>query len=332
MSEVLKGKVAVVVGSGQGIGRAIAIGMAQEGASVVTNNRKPGGTGNAFITDDQLHSMKKDQCAWYETEMASICGDAEGTAAIIKKLGGDATPFYGDVTDFETAGKLIQTAVDTYGRVDILANIAGAFGISPIEDLTEEIWDRVTAVKPKGYFNTIRHAVPHMIKQRSGRIINTTSRAFNGDTIKHAEYCAANGGAYALTKAVAIELWQYGITCNAISPFAKTRASYELEGLAEVVDDGKVWVSGSGMKMLDITPGPEYIAPFTIYLASDAAAGITGAVFNLGGNGIGIYTEPVISKTLTKFDDKPWTQDELAAQVPRGLLQGYRNLGEYPLG
>jgi 3-oxoacyl-[acyl-carrier protein] reductase len=332
MSEVLKGKVAVVVGSGQGIGRAVAIGMAQEGAKVVTNNRKPGGTGKAFITDDQLHTMEKDRCAWYETEMANVCGDAEGTAAIIKKLGGEATPFYGDVTDFETAGRLIQTAIDTYGRIDILANIAGAFGISPIEELSEEVWDRVTAVKPKGYFNTIRHAVPHMIKQRSGRIINTTSRAFNGDTIKHAEYCAANGGSYSLTKAVAIELWQYGITCNAISPFAKTRASYELEGMAEAVEDGKVWVSGSGMKMLDITPGPEYIAPFTVYLASDAAASISGAVFNLGGNGIGMYSEPIIAKTLTKFDTKPWTQEELARQVPQGLLQGYKSMAANPFG
>lgn len=333
MGDSLKGKVAVVTGSGQGMGRAIAIGLVQEGARVVTNNRKPGGTGRAMITDETLGAMDKDRGDWYEKEMAAISGDAEGTAALIKSQGGEAVPFYGDVSDFKVAGEFVQTAIDSFGKIDIVANIGGAFGICPAEELTEEIWDRVTGVKPKGYFNVIRHALPHMIKQKWGRIINTTSRAFNGDVIKHAEYCAANGGVYALTKAIAIEMHEHGITSNAISPFAKTRASYELEALSEAAGDGKtVWVSGSGMKMLDITPGPEYIAPFVCYLASEAAANISGSIFNLAGNGIGMYSEPVIARNLTKFDDKPWTVEELTKQVPMGLLQGYRNPAANPFG
>lgn len=333
MAKLLEGKVAIVTGSGQGMGRAIAIGLSREGAKVVTNNRKPGGTGRAMITDKELSAIDKDRCDWYESEMASICGDAEGTAQIIKSEGGEAVPFYGDVSDFKVAAAFVQTAIDSFGKIDIIANIAGTFGICPAEELTEEIWDRVTGVKPKGYFNVIRHALPYMIKQKWGRIINTTSRAFMGDVIKHAEYCAANGGVYALTKAIAIEMHEHGITCNAISPFAKTRASYELEAMSEASADGKsVWVKGSGMKMLDFTPGPEYIAPFVCYLASDAAAGISGSVFNLGGNGIGMYSEPAIARNLTKFDDKPWTVEELIQQVPRGLLQGYRSPAEFPFG
>lgn len=325
MGDSLKGKTAIVVGSGQGIGRAIAIGMAREGARVVTNNRKPGSTGYAMVKDKHKEAIGKDQCKWLENEMDGIKGDAETTAQQIRDCGGEAVSFFGDVSDFKVAGQLIEAALDSFGKIDVLANIAGAFGICPLEELTEEMWDRVTSVKPKGYFNTIRHAIPHMIKQKSGRIINTASRAFNGDIIKHAEYCAANAGVYGLTKAVAIEMFEHGITCNAISPWAKTRASYELETLADGEKEGdRVWLSGKKMSLLDITPGPEFIAPFVCYLASDAASHISGSIFNLGGNSIGMYSEPVISHNLVKAGPEPWTVEELMQQVPRGLLQGYQ--------
>ena len=271
MGDSLKGKTAIVVGSGQGIGRAIAIMMAKEGAKVITNNRKPGSTGYAMVENRHKEAVGKDQSQWLDKEMDAMKGDAETTARQIRDMGGEAAAFFGDVSDFKVAGQLIEAALDTFGKIDILANIAGAFGICPIEELTEELWDSVTGVKPKGYFNTIRHAIPYMIKQKNGRIINAVSRAFNGDVIKHAEYCAANAGVYGLTKAVAIEVFEHGITCNAISPFAKTRASYELETLTDGEKDGKkVWVSGKGVSLLDMTPGPEFIAPFVCYLASDA--------------------------------------------------------------
>jgi len=326
MGDTLKGKVAVVTGSGQGVGRAVAIGLAKEGAKVVTNNRKPGGTGNAMMTSQHFKRMDAERSEWYQKEMEEIKGDAEGTAAIIKSMGGEAVPCYADASDFQAAARLIQTAIDNFGRIDILANIAGAFGICPVEEMTEELWDKVTRVKPKGYFNTIRHALPHMIKQKWGRIINTTSRAFNGDLIKHAEYCAANAGVVGLTKAVAIEMAEHNITCNAIGPFAKTRASYELEGLMEASnsDASDVWISGSAAKMLDFTPGPEYIAPFVCYLASDAAAEISGSIFNVAGNNIGMWADFEVAKTVTKFGKEPWTMEELTAGLPMSLFQGYR--------
>ncbi|OGN99241.1 MAG: hypothetical protein A2Y58_03070 [Chloroflexi bacterium RBG_13_51_52] len=339
MGNVLKGKVAVVTGSGQGIGRAIAIGLAQEGAKVVTNNRKRGSTGKAILTEKQMKSLDKKKGEWVESEMASISGDAETTAQTIKKMGWEAVAFFGDITDFDVAEKLIQTAVDSFGKIDILVNVAGAFGFSPIEKMTEELWDKVTLIKPKGYFNTIRHAAPYMIKQKWGRIINCTSKAWNGDVIKHAEYCAANAGVVGLTKAVAIELWTKGITCNAFSPFAKTRASYELEAYTGVVSgedipfiiNRKVTSPRPAVSMLDITPGPEYIAPFVCYLASDAAEKISGSVFTLGGNTVSMYSEPVHSRNITKFDKKPWTVEELMQQAPRGLFIGYENIAENPM-
>jgi 3-oxoacyl-[acyl-carrier protein] reductase len=336
MSNVLKGKVAVVAGSGQGIGRGIAIGLAQEGAKVVTNNRKKGGTGNAILTDAQVRGLgqKKES---FKKDVSAESGDAETTAQAIREAGGEAVAFFGDISDFDVAGKLIHSAIDSFGRIDILVNVAGAFGFSPIEKMSEELFDKVTTVKPKGYFNTIRHAAPYMIKQKWGRIINCTSRAFLGDVIKHAEYCVANAGVVGLTRAVAIELREHGITCNAFSPFAKTRASYELDAYSEVVaeEDSPFVFKRTGspaMNMLRITPGPEYAAPFICYLASDAAANISGSVFSVGGNSIGLYSDPTIASNLTKFGEGPWTMEELMQQVPRGLLAGYKSLAANPFG
>jgi 3-oxoacyl-[acyl-carrier protein] reductase len=336
MGEILKGRVAVVVGSGQGIGRAIAIGLAGEGAKIVTNNRRPGSPGNAILSEAQVASLDEKKREWFIKETAAISGDAETTARIIREMGGEAVPFFGDICDYDAAAGLIQTAIDSFGKIDILVNVAGSFGFSPIEKMPEDLWDKVITVKIKGYFNCIRHALPHMIKQKWGRIINCTSKAFNGDVIKHSGYCVANAGVVGLTKAVAIEMRGYGITCNAFSPWAKTRASYELDTYAQLVDEAenpfiiKRLPGAPAMDMLKITPGPEYAAPFICYLASDAAADISGSVFSIGGNGIGLYSDPEIERNMTKFGEGPWTIDELIQQVPRGLLAGYQSPADNP--
>lgn len=206
-------------------------------------------------------------------------------------------------------------------------NVAGTFGFSPIWDITEETWDHVTNTKPKGYFNTIRHAVPHMMKQKWGRIINCTSRAFLGDVLKHAEYCAANAGVVGLTYAVAKELYGYGITCNAFSPYAKTRADYELKAFDLVSSaEESPWMDRKFSGPMDReAPGPEHIAPFVSYLASDAAARISGSVFSLAGNGIGLYSEPAIIRNLVKFDSQPWTIEELTKHAPFSLFMDYKS-------
>jgi 3-oxoacyl-[acyl-carrier protein] reductase len=316
MGDVLKGKVAVITGSGQGVGRAIALGMAGEGAKVVTNNRRPGSTGYVHLNDSILNLMSPKQREKLRKQSQEATGDAETTAEAIRKKGGEAVPFFGDISDFKLAKKLIETAVDSFGRIDILVNVAGTFGFSPIWEMSEELWDKVTLTKPKGYFNCIRHAVPFMMKQRWGRIINCTSRAFMGDVLKHAEYCAANAGVVGLTLAVAKELAQYGITCNAFAPWALTRAAFELAAYDEAVTEAESpWMDRKYSFPLERTPSPDDIAPLINYLASDEAANINGKIFNVGGPIISLYSEPEVAKTLVKYGGS-WTLDELRQQLP----------------
>jgi 3-oxoacyl-[acyl-carrier protein] reductase len=323
MGKNLEGKVAVITGSGQGIGRAIAMRMAEEGAKIVTNNRCRGSTGYAIMNDDLVSKLNEENREWLNKVMKEITGDAETTAKAIKETGGEAIPFFGDVSDFEVARQLIQAAVDGFGRVDILVNVVGTFRFSRIWEMSEETWDHVTLIKPKAHFNCIRHALPYMMEQKWGRIINCTSGAFAGIE-KHGNYATANAGVLGLTWSVAKEVYEYGITCNAFAPAARTRAAYELEAYRMVVPKEQDPFWGSGMSVIDASPPPEELAPFITYLATEEAAMISGSVFFVGGNGIDLFAQPETQKRIFKYGEK-WTVDELIEQVPRGLLRRYRS-------
>lgn len=315
MSANLKGKVAVVTGSGQGIGRAIALALAYEGASIVTNNRKKGSTGLTTYDESFAKTMTAE-----EKELAEkVNGDAETVAKEIINAGGKAVPFYGDVGDFEVAGKLIQTAVGNFGKIDILVNNAGTFRHAYPWEMTEAEWDHVTGNKPKSAFNTIRHALPFMMERKWGRIINCTSAAWLGQN-HHPNYSAANAGVVGLTRSVARDVFKYGITCNAYAPGALTRAVISLRILANRWDKtGKPLTTASAEEI----PTPEQLAPFIAYLASDAAANISGTVFAVRGGHIGRYSDPQEIATLEKKEGL-WTVDELIEKVPDALLKGYR--------
>jgi 3-oxoacyl-[acyl-carrier protein] reductase len=326
MGDILKGKTAVVTGSGQGIGRAIAIGLAGEGAKVVTNNRKPGGTGYAILKDAEVKQYSQKQKEYLAKEYAAAAGDAKTVADEIIARGGQAVPFFGDVTEFKTAGDLIRTAISNFQQIDIVVNVAGAFAFSPVWEMSEETWDHVASIKPKSYFNTTRQAVPYMMRQKWGRIINTTALAFLG-MVNHANYSAANAGVVGLTRAVAKELYPYGITCNAFSPYAMTRASYEVVALLkEKAGTGEFTPlpTAAADRFMNF-PDPESIAPLIVYLASDAAANVSGSVFHIKGGNIGLYSEPEIKKSIDKKQGW-WTVDELVAEMPKTVLEGYRSI------
>lgn len=314
MPDNLKGKVAVVTGSGQGIGRAIAIALAQEGAAVVTNNRKKGSTGLSVLDSAFVATMTKEE----KDLAAKLSGDAETVASEIIKMGGKAVPFYGDVGDFEVAGKLIQTAVNNFGKIDIVVNNAGTMGYSYSWEMTEKEWDHVNYNKPKSSFNTIRHALPLMMKQRWGRIINCTSTAWlGGDKHRLSHYAAANAGVVGLTRYVAREIFQYGVTCNAYAPGALTRATNNLSILINRQNPTGEFPTRAR------PPTPEQLAPFIAYLASDAAANINGTVFFVHGGHIGRFSDPQEISSLEK-NDGLWTVDELIERIPDALLKGYK--------
>ena len=325
MSKLLEGRVAVVTGSGQGIGRAIAIALAEQGAKVITNNRKPGSTGPSMVTEKQINSMPPDKQEWYRKGFTSESGDAATTAQTIRDMGGEATPVFCDISKIEDAKRLIQTTIDTYGQIDILCNVAGSFGFADIEDISPELWDTVNNIKPRGYFYTMKYAIPHMRKQKYGRIILCSSPAFTGGPLKHAEYVTANAGVVGLTRAAACELSADGITANCFAPGALTRASYELDA-ARLTYDSSILISGKSFMEADTTPGPEHIAPFIVYLASSKSARINGSTFFIVGNMIGMYANPVFEKMIKKDSKEPWNLDELFAKVEEELIPGYTSI------
>ena len=296
MGDRLKDRVAAVTGSGQGIGRAIAIALAGEGAKVVTNNRRPGTSG----------------------------GDAETAAKEIRDMGGQAVPFFGSVSEFDIAQKLIQTAVDNFGRLDIMVNNAGADAPKMVWNMTEEDWDRSVDSFLKGSFNCIRHAAGLMREQGWGRIINTTSTAWLG-TVGHCNYGAAKAGLVGLTRAVAREMGRYGVTCNAYAPTAGTRFTLSediVAGFKKRFEAGLM--TRERYEELTNPPSPETLAPFVVYLCTDEAANINGQVFDVTGGNIAIYSEPVKKKSIDKQEGL-WTLEELIEQVPGVLLEGYQN-------
>jgi 3-oxoacyl-[acyl-carrier protein] reductase len=296
MGDRLKDKVAVVTGSGQGIGKAVAVGLAMEGAKVVTNNRRPGASG----------------------------GDAGTVAEEIKAAGGQAVPFFGSISEFDGAQKLIQTAVDSFGRLDILVNNAGADAPRMVWNMTEEDWDRCLDSFLKGSFNCTRFACGLMREQRWGRIINTTSTAWLG-TVGHCNYGAAKAGLVGLTRAVAREMGRYGVTCNAYAPTAATRFTISddiVAGFKKRYEAGLM--TKERYEELTNPPKAETVTPFIVYLCTDEAADINGQTFDVTGGNIAIYSEPVKARSIQK-DKGLWTVEELIKQVPEVLLKEYKN-------
>ncbi|MBQ6585426.1 MAG: SDR family NAD(P)-dependent oxidoreductase, partial [Coriobacteriales bacterium] len=212
----LDGKVAIVTGSGQGIGRGIAIGLAREGAKVVTNNRKPGGFSS--LAYDPASMPEEDY-----KQMLALSGDAEATVALITSEGGEAVAAYGDVSKWEDAQAIVQKAIDTWGRVDIIVNNAAGMGTGGITQISDVDWDKMTVTKMKGAFNMMKAAVPYMIKQGYGRIFNGSSDAWVGLPGNDA-YSAGNAGIVGLTYAAAKELFRFGVTVNAYCPQGQSPA------------------------------------------------------------------------------------------------------------
>lgn len=311
MKQILEGKVAIVTGSGQGIGRCIALDMASLGAKVITNNRKPGSSINAFEHTDLDFTDEERE------ELLKFNGDAQTTADEIIAMGGEAYPVFGDVSNRENARKLVDTAMEKWGRVDIIVNNASSNWKGNIMDMDVEVWDTQINSKLSGTFYLMYYALPHMKEQGYGRIISSASDAFVGIN-DYAAYGAGNAGVVALSKAASKDLAGTGITVNSYTPLARTRSwynartSYRIQGISPDMIES---MAPEAMKRT-----AEGMVPFLSYLASDLASDITGNNFQLAADGvIGLWSDPEIVKIIKDGSDK-WTVEELEKRIKSELL------------
>lgn len=259
---LLDGKVAVVTGSGTGLGRAYAMGLAKAGAKVVVNARTASNVANVV------------------EEIRKMGGTAEGCAV--------------SVTSMEGAREIIQTAVDGFGRIDILVNNAGVTGWKLLVDMTEQDFDDVIATNLKGTFACTRHAVPHMMKQGWGRIINMSSGSILGQE-GATSYASSKGGVLNISLTWAVELAQYGITCNAIRTSAATRLNETRREQAK-----QAVLERHEQPPTDADLGfykPEEAAPLVVFLASDEADWINGQFICIDGPRLAICKHTHHAKT-----------------------------------
>ncbi|HVO26357.1 MAG TPA: SDR family NAD(P)-dependent oxidoreductase [Candidatus Margulisiibacteriota bacterium] len=293
MGNRLKDKVAVVTGAGRGIGRGIALLLAEEGAAVVVNDL--GGN-----VDGSGQSSTP----------------AEEVVAQITAKGGRAVANADSVASFAAAENIITTAVKAFGRIDILVNNAGILRDRMVFNLSEEDWDAVINVHLKGTFNCTRHAAVHMRQQKFGRIISMSSTSGLYGNSGQANYGAAKDGIAGLTRVVSRDLGKYGITVNAIAPAASTRM------IATVPQKAREIRQERGVSIAAPTPAtlpplrsdPEDVAPFAVYLATDAAADINGQTFMVRGGVVSLLNYPAPARTLTKLGR--WTPEEIASLFP----------------
>ena len=319
MAKKLEGKVAIVTGSGQGVGKGIAVGLAREGARLVINDLKP-------ASSDQSSNAIRNEAD--KQKYLSLKSDAEKTASEINSEGGEAIHHYANVCDQDAVKHMIDATMDAFGRVDIVVNNAAGLFAGPLLETSDSDWEYVTVAKMKGTFNVMRHAAPVMAKQKFGRFVNVSSYAWMG-LEGLAAYSAANAGVVGMTKAVAKELHRAGITANVICPEADSPGHVrEFSALKTKLSAMGVEIPEFKLKEIRDAHGPaENLAPFVAYLSTEEASYITGAVFAVtGGGNINYFTDSVMVKEGLSKSDGIWTVEELIKLTPEKLLKDYKSV------
>jgi NAD(P)-dependent dehydrogenase (short-subunit alcohol dehydrogenase family) len=257
---ICDGRVVIVTGAGRGLGREHALEFARQGAKVVVNDlgAELDGTGRST-------------------------GPAQEVVDQIVAGGGEAVVNGDDVADWDGSARLVQTAIDTFGSLDVLVNNAGFVRDRMVVSATEDEWDAVVRVHLKGHFCTARHATAYWREQTKAgadvdaRIVNTSSGAGLLGSVGQAAYGAAKAGIAALTLIEAAELGRYGVTANAIAPSARTR-------MTEGVFTDMMARPDSGFDAMD----PANVSPLVVWLGSAESRGVTGRVFEVEGGIVGV--------------------------------------------
>ena len=305
MGNRLEGKVAVVTGAGRGIGRGVALLLAEEGASVVVND---------LGCDVDGSGASK--------------APADSVAEEIKSRGGNAVANYDNVAEMEGGENVVKTAVDSYGRLDVLVNSAGITRDRMIFQMTPEDFDLIIRNNGKATFATCKFAAIVFRQQRSGRIVNMTSDAGLGE-IGRSNFAAASEGIVGVTRTVARDLGRYGVTCNGISPMVETRqfpgTVDEYRVASGAPRDERAGI-GQSPPLADWQgPGyrddPDNVAPLAVYLSTYAAPHINGYIFGVRGGSIYLYSNPAIERSVHKFGN--FNMDEMDVLMPKMIGSGF---------
>ncbi len=285
---LLDGRVAIVTGSGRGIGREFALCFAREGAAVVVNDV----------------GVSLDGRGTEEDPAAQVCKEIEA-------LGGKAVPNYDSVTDYDGAANIVRTAVDAFGTLDILVNNAGIVRDKTLLKMDESDFDAVVAVHQKGTFNCTRHAAEVMKDKGYGRIVNITSSAGLRGNFGQTNYGAAKAAIMGMTFVWSMELGRYGITVNAVAPAGATRMTaslYERSGKEPPPEEN-----------------PALNAPLVAYLASEPAAHVNGQILGRTEYAYTIFQQP--KQIAWMWKDGGWSASEVAEKFDATLGQHLQQVG-----
>lgn len=270
---LLEGKVVAITGGGNGIGRATALLLAQNGAKVVVND-----LGTARDGTGASHSV------------------ADEVVEAINAAGGTAVANYADVSTPEGAKSVVADAKQKFGRLDVLINNAGILRDKTLLNLTLDLWKSVLDVHLTGTFLCTQAAAAVMREQGGGRIINTTSISGLYGNFGQANYSAAKAGIYGLTRTASIELQRYGIWVNAVAPLAKTRMTEDLPMFEKIED----------------TLSPEHVAPVHLFLASELSGERTGLVVGVAGARLSVFKVVESTGKYKETERGIWTAEEIA--------------------
>jgi NAD(P)-dependent dehydrogenase (short-subunit alcohol dehydrogenase family) len=287
---LLDGRVAIVTGSGRGIGREFALCFAREGASVVVNDV----------------GVSLDGRGTEEDPATQVCKEIEALGT-----GAKAVPNYDSVTDFDGAARIVQTAVDAFGTLDILVNNAGIVRDKTLLKMDESDYDAVVAVHQKGTFNCTRHAAEVMKEKGYGRIVNITSSAGLRGNFGQTNYGAAKAAIMGMTFVWSMELGRYGITVNAVAPAGATRMTaslYERSGNEPPPEEN-----------------PALNAPLVAFLASEAAAHVNGQILGRTEYAYTLFQQP--KQIAWMWKDGGWSASEVAAKFDATLGQHLQTVG-----
>jgi NAD(P)-dependent dehydrogenase (short-subunit alcohol dehydrogenase family) len=292
MANMVQGKVVVVTGSGGGIGRDIALAMAREGAKVVVNDI------GASVGGEGLDA-----------------GPAQAVVNEIKALGAEAVANTDSVSEAASAGKIIQCALDTFGRIDVVVNNAGILRDRFFHKMSLDEWDAVIKVHLYGSFYMSRAAATHFKEQSSGNFIHMTSTSGLIGNFGQANYSAAKLGLMALSKSIALDMLKFNVRSNCIAPFAWSRM---IGSIPTETDAEKARVE----RIKQMTPAK--IAPLAVCLASDAAAHTNGQVFAVRNNEIFLMSQPRPERSVHRSEG--WTPETIASHALPALKASYYDL------